>query len=149
MKGLILRTILIVCPFLPTLVTCADHRRNQYYNYNQYGGNNYQNQPNQYQSSNNELYFSDQYDENGNPADLYGGFPTVEACENSAIQVRKMEVLCDSPYTFYYGNGANQNSPLCDYGDKATISVQFRVVADLDSYSDVFMPASPLRSARA
>ena len=136
--------LLILCSSLPTHISCA-RRRNQYYNYqqqyNQYGGNNnnYYQPNNQYESSNNELYLSDEYDDYGNRADLYGGFPTVEACEDSAIQVRKMEVLCDSPYTFYYGNGANRNSPLCDYGDKVTISVQFRVVADLDAYSDVFM----------
>ena len=55
----------------------------------------------------------------------------LSVCENSVVAVTYMSVLCDSPYTFYYGNGANRNSYVCDYGDKATLSVQLQVVDDL------------------
>eukprot|EP00548_Thalassiothrix_antarctica_P001675 CAMPEP_0194135644 /NCGR_PEP_ID=MMETSP0152-20130528/5750_1 /TAXON_ID=1049557 /ORGANISM="Thalassiothrix antarctica, Strain L6-D1" /LENGTH=216 /DNA_ID=CAMNT_0038831981 /DNA_START=165 /DNA_END=815 /DNA_ORIENTATION=+ len=55
-----------------------------------------------------------------------------ENCEDKAIQIANMSVSCDSPYTFYYGNGANRDSPICDYGDKATITVGFYVMDDID-----------------
>ena len=66
-------------------------------------------------------YNNDQYDH---------GLP-LNVCEDSVVVVTYMSVLCDSPYTFYYGNGANRNSYVCDYGDKATLSVQLEVVDDL------------------
>ena len=56
---------------------------------------------------------------------------TLHVCDDSVVAVTYMSVVCDSPYTFYYGNGANRNSYVCDYGDKATLSVQLEVVDDL------------------
>lgn len=59
-----------------------------------------------------------------------GNLQTLEGC-NGIVQITSLEVLCDSPYTFYYGNGAHRNSAYCDYGDKATIKVSFYVTDDL------------------
>ena len=55
----------------------------------------------------------------------------LNVCADSVVTVTYMSVLCDSPYTFYYGNGANRNSVVCDYGDKATLRVRFTVLDDL------------------
>lgn len=57
----------------------------------------------------------------------------IDVCKDSVIAVTYMTILCDSPYTFYYGNGANRNSPVCDYGDKATLSVTIKVLDDLQN----------------
>lgn len=56
---------------------------------------------------------------------------SLNVCADSVVSVDYMAVLCDSPYTFYYGNGANRNSILCDYGDKATILTTFTVTDNL------------------
>jgi hypothetical protein len=55
----------------------------------------------------------------------------LNVCKDSVVVVTYMTILCDSPYTFYYGNGANRNSPVCDYGDKAALSVTIKVLDDL------------------
>jgi hypothetical protein len=55
----------------------------------------------------------------------------IDVCKESVVVVTYMTILCDSPYTFYYGNGANRNSPVCDYGDKASLSVTIKVLDDL------------------
>jgi hypothetical protein len=57
----------------------------------------------------------------------------VKNCEDSLIQVLNITVSCDSPYTFYYGNGANRNSPVCNYGDKVKVTVSFDVQEYVDS----------------
>jgi hypothetical protein len=54
-------------------------------------------------------------------------------CDQGVIQVLNITYFCDSPYTFYYGNGAHRRSDLCDYGDKATISVTLYVSKFIDS----------------
>lgn len=46
-------------------------------------------------------------------------------CKDGIVQVTSLQTVCDSPYTFYYGNGANRNSESCNYGDKATITAYF------------------------
>lgn len=43
------------------------------------------------------------------------------------------------PSTFYYGNGANRNSPVCDYGDKATFTVEYSIDDDIDQVNDFYM----------
>jgi hypothetical protein len=55
----------------------------------------------------------------------------LDVCYDSVVAVSSMTIGCDSPYTFYYGNGAHRNSPVCEYGDKATLKVQFQVTDDL------------------
>jgi hypothetical protein len=61
----------------------------------------------------------------------------VVPCEKGVVQVTGISLLCNSPYTYYWGNGANRNSVVCDYGDKAQIEVSFTVTDDLDG--DIYM----------
>jgi hypothetical protein len=63
----------------------------------------------------------------------------IQNCENSVVQVTSVKILCDSPYTYYYGNNAHRNSQLCDYGDKAMVTVYFNVTEDLNYNEDIFM----------
>ena len=35
---------------------------------------------------------------------------TVVPCEKGVVQVTGISLLCNSPYTYYWGNGANRNS---------------------------------------
>ena len=60
-------------------------------------------------------------------------------CKDSVVQVMVVTITCTSPYTFYYGNGAHRNDVVCDYLDKATVKVQFRVIADIEEESDIYM----------
>mmetsp|Transcript_22703 Transcript_22703/g.34330 ORF Transcript_22703/g.34330 Transcript_22703/m.34330 type:complete len:247 (+) Transcript_22703:70-810(+) len=69
----------------------------------------------------------------------------VEPCENGIVQVVNITVSCDGPYTFYYGSGVNRNSPVCDYGDKATVTVGFYVEEDLES--SIYMQMSAYNAA--
>jgi len=89
-----------------------------------------------------DLYaYDDQYaandDGGGSSSSSSGGYQAahsgmaLKVCEDSVVAVTYMSVLCDSPYTFYYGNGANRKSYVCDYGDKATLDVELQVVDDL------------------
>jgi hypothetical protein len=57
----------------------------------------------------------------------------VQVCKNSVVEVKSITVTCDSPYTFYYGNGAKRSSPTCDYGDKVTLEVEFTVNEAIES----------------
>jgi len=66
------------------------------------------------------------YDDDSSTAQVF------ENCEDGTIQIANISVSCDSPYTFYYGNGATRDSPVCDYGDKATLTVGFYVMDDVD-----------------
>jgi hypothetical protein len=59
----------------------------------------------------------------------------LQPCDGGVIQVTSLEVTCDSPYAYYYGNGANRNSKTCNDGDKATVSVQLTVSEDLEDVS--------------
>lgn len=54
-------------------------------------------------------------------------------CNDAAIQVQNLTFYCDSPYTFYYGNGAHRKSDTCDYGDKVTVSMKFYVAQAVES----------------
>jgi hypothetical protein len=62
-----------------------------------------------------------------------------EVCDNSVVRVTAMKVACDSPYTFYYGNGANRNSPVCDYGDKATFTFTVTLSDTIQEVNDYYM----------
>lgn len=70
--------------------------------------------------------------------DQYGSNLQYTNCRDAEIKVTKLQVLCDSPYTFYYGNGAHRNSPYCDYGDRVTTSVQFTVLDDIRDVADIY-----------
>lgn len=65
----------------------------------------------------------------------------VYPCDEGPIQVINITVLCDSPYTFYYGNGANRDSPVCDYGDKVTLQVDLEIQEEIESSIYVQMVA--------
>jgi hypothetical protein len=73
--------------------------------------------------------------------DAYDDEKQVRAknCDNSIVEVTGINITCDSPYAYYYGNGAHRNSQLCDYGDKALMTVFFTVNQDLDEDQDVYM----------
>jgi hypothetical protein len=60
-------------------------------------------------------------------------------CKDSVVRVTQLVVLCDSPYTFYYGNGAHRNSITCNYGDKLSMQVQFQVVDDIQQDNYVYV----------
>ena len=70
--------------------------------------------------------------------DVYSSsIQAVEPCEKGVVQVTGISLLCNSPYTYYWGNGANRNSLICDYGDKVNIEVSFTVTDDIDG--DIYM----------
>jgi hypothetical protein len=47
------------------------------------------------------------------------------------------------------GNGANRNSPVCDYGDKATLSVTIKVLDDLqEKDTDIYFTLAAYDDAR-
>lgn len=84
-------------------------------------------------------YYADGDDGSSNTASAYSTGAKVEPCEKGVVQVTSISLLCNSPYTFYYGNGANRQSQVCDYGDKANIEVSFTVTGDLDEGTDIYM----------
>jgi hypothetical protein len=64
----------------------------------------------------------------------------LSVCADSVVAVQYLTVLCDSPYTFYYGNGANRHSIRCDYGDKATLITVINVLDDLqDKDTEIYV----------
>jgi len=75
---------------------------------------------------------------NNNP-DFYNGARDFTVCDDSVVKVTALYAVCDSPYTFYYGNGANRNSPVCNYGDKLSFEVRFQVVDDILDDSSIFV----------
>jgi hypothetical protein len=82
-------------------------------------------------------------DNDGNQGDNecidYNKYIPSENCEQGIITVKSISISCDSPYQSYYGNGAHKNSQLCDYGDKATITVFFKNAYNLPQNKDIFM----------
>jgi hypothetical protein len=80
-------------------------------------------------SSSYDDYYSNEY---------YSGARDFSVCDGSVVKVYELYVLCDSPYTFYYGNGAHRNSPVCNYGDKVTFQVRFRVTDDLQENAPIY-----------
>ena len=97
-----------------------------------------------YSSYNNGYNSNSGYGNNNAYNNRYGGQSydtSVEftACDDSVVKVTYLTIECNSPYTFYYGNGANRDSPTCDYGDKATIAGTIDVVDDLQNGDDVYV----------
>lgn len=54
-------------------------------------------------------------------------------CDDSPIIVEDIEMLCDSPGTYYYGSGKYRNSADCQAGDKGKIKITFQLTEDLQS----------------
>lgn len=68
-----------------------------------------------------------------------GSLQQVQPCENGKVQVTGISLLCNSPYTFYWGNGAHRNSQVCDYGDKVQIEVAYTVTESLIDGTPIYM----------
>lgn len=105
-------------------------------NYN--GGNNnnnngYNNNSNGYGYRNNNNRYGD------SNQDQQQQNIVLKVCDDSVVRVTSVTILCTSPYTFYYGNGAHRNDIVCDYGDKASVDVNFRVTANIGEVSDFYM----------
>jgi hypothetical protein len=64
---------------------------------------------------------------------------TVGNCKGSTVWVNSVTILCDSPYAYYYGNGAHRGSTVCDYGDMATVRVNFNIAASIRSLDKMYM----------
>jgi len=108
----------------------SNNNNNQYRNSNQYNnnyqynsGDNYNNYNGQNNNNNQQQYSVSQT--------FYAGLREFSVCDDSVVQVTALYAVCDSPYTFYYGNGASRNSPVCSYGDKLSFEVHFEVVDDI------------------
>lgn len=104
-------------------------------NYNNNGNSNGYNNQNNYNNGNSNS--GTDYSNNG-----YSGSNqqiALKVCDDSVVRVTSVSILCTSPYTFYYGNGAHRNSNVCDYLDKAMVKVSFRVIADIEEESDFYM----------
>jgi hypothetical protein len=107
-------------------------------------GNNQKNQQWAYKSTYNQNYFqasdSGNYKRSSsNSNNFYNGLQEFTVCDDSVVRVRALYAVCDSPYTFYYGNGANRNSPVCDYGDKLSMEVRFEVTDDIRDSDTVYV----------
>lgn len=70
---------------------------------------------------------------------FYNGPQEFTVCGDSVVRVRALYAVCDSPYTFYYGNGANRNSPVCSYGDKLSMEVRFQVTDDINDSDTIYV----------
>jgi hypothetical protein len=97
----------------------SNYRRNNngYTSYNHYGGT----------SSSN--FYGGGY---------YNGARDFSVCDDSVVKVLELYILCDSPYTFYYGNGASRHSPFCTYGDKISFEVRFTVTDDIQENEPIY-----------
>ena len=96
----------------------------------------------EYQNDENSKYQNDDYTNQGNYNGNYEAYTEsiIENCDNSIVEANVVNILCDSPYTYSYGNGAHRNSQVCDYGDMATITIYFDVVNDgLSDIDNIYM----------
>lgn len=105
------------------------------------GGNSYSNNQNSGyynnggSSSSYETYTDDYY--SNSYSEREGMQFTV--CEDSVVQITYLTMICNSPYTFYYGNGAHRTSPVCDYGDKLTVKASFKVEDDISNGDNIYV----------
>lgn len=143
LKGYFYCSILLaLIATLPSNVHCFDNggsnRQRVAYNNNQnsYSGSNWA-QPNDYYNNLNENGYNyrnndkTQYTSPAYSGQFYNGARDFSVCDDSVVRVTALYVVCDSPYTFYYGNGARRNSRVCGYGDKLSMEVRFEVVDDI------------------
>ena len=116
---------------------------NQYNNGQNDNANNENNENNNNNNNNNNIDCEDNYYDDPNYDANYAytsnGFLDFETCPDGVVQVTNVKILCDSPYEYSYGNGAKRNSPACDYGDKATITVYFSVSKNLGYGDNIFI----------
>ena len=138
-------------------LACALQARAQYYNpaYGSYSGNNNNNynsnsyaryNNNNYANRNSNSYGNSNYQNNGN-SNYDGDYSdnsqqqniVLSVCRDSVVRVTDVYITCTSPYTFYYGNGAHRNDIVCDYNDKATVKVDFQVIANIEEENDIYM----------
>ena len=78
-------------------------------------------------------------DYNGNN-DGYQSCPSpISSCSSSVVQVYDISWVCNSRYTYRWGNGAHVNSILCANQDYATFSVSFYVVDTITEVSDIYV----------
>lgn len=127
----------------------------QYPSYNNQNNGNYQQQNNNgnYQNGGNDYYGGNNQASNANnngsgnnykgsyqySNHFYNGARDFDVCEDSVVRVTALFIVCDSPYAFYYGNGANRDSPVCNYGDKLSMEVRFEVVDDIEETDPIFI----------
>jgi hypothetical protein len=52
-------------------------------------------------------------------------------CDNSAIVVQDLTIVCDSPGSYYYGSTKYRNAASCQGGDKAKFYVAFQIQKNL------------------
>jgi hypothetical protein len=109
----------------------------QYNNNNGNSNNNNNNNNNNADNSADNYYNNNNYD--ADYAYTNNGFLDFKTCSDGVVQVTNVKIVCDSPYSYSYGNGAHRNSPLCDYGDKATVSVYFSVTKSLGYSDNIFI----------
>ena len=124
-----------------------NYQQQKQYNYNnqqqqQYNSNQQQQQQyngNNYGNSNNNKYGSNSNGGGSGNSNRQDQNIVLKVCEDSVVAVTMVYITCTSPYTFYYGNGAHRNDVVCDYNDKATVEVQFQVIANIEEENDIYM----------
>lgn len=62
-------------------------------------------------------------------------------CADASIAITNIQLLCDSPGTYYYGSQKYRNSADCQGGDKARLYVEFQIVEDLEEEAYMTMYA--------
>lgn len=77
------------------------------------------------------------YNANDNAGDDVGSYSSFQVCSDANVTVTGIEVVCDSPGTFYYGSGAYRNSQSCQSDDKGKVVVYFDVEQDIQEYAYV------------
>jgi hypothetical protein len=124
---------------------------NNYINYSNKGNNNNANYDDDgaydasYGYGTNETAYSNTYNTGvySNLVAVQSGSEAEKAlvgnCEGSTVWVNSVTILCDSPYAYYYGNGAHRGSTVCDYGDMATVMVNFNIAASIRSMDNMYM----------
>ena len=78
-------------------------------------------------SKNNMAVADDADDDDGQQEDV-----SFTVCEDTAVIVNHISILCDSPGTYYYGSGKYRNSQKCQGGDKAKLEVELVVTDELE-----------------
>jgi|Transcript_16759 hypothetical protein len=77
----------------------------------------------------------DNGDDNSGYDDDYSDdfFSNIQVCTDSYITVTGIQLLCDSPGTFYYGSGAYRNSKTCQENDKGKVTIYFDIEEDIET----------------
>lgn len=59
-------------------------------------------------------------------------YNSFSVCENSSVEVQSLQVLCDSPGTYYYGSNKYRDSSSCQAGDKGKLKLGLYIAQDLE-----------------